>query len=123
MILVVASHPDTRDAIVPLISAKGYKVSAIDCSDEVLTQMRFQQPSLVILDCDLPDSFDLLAQIRAEPRIASIPVVMYSESSANVREKALGIGADAFVPKGSLDWVELITEITRFVGPPPSQKK
>ena len=28
-------------------------------------------------------------------------------------------GADAFVLKGSLDWADLLTEIERFVGPPP----
>jgi CheY-like chemotaxis protein len=123
MILVVASHPDTRDTFVKLISDRGYKVDAIDCGDQVLTRMSFQRPSLVILDCDLHDSFDLLAKIRSEPRIASVPVVMFSESGGCSQERAMEKGADAFVAKGSLDWVELITEINRFVGPPPSPKQ
>lgn len=120
MILVVASHPQTREAIIPLIADRGYRVAAVNCGDEFLSVVRFRPPSLVILDCDLSDSFGMLAKMRAEPRTAAIPVVMYSETGGKVRTTALGNGADAFVEKGSLDWFELMTEIARFVGPPPS---
>jgi CheY-like chemotaxis protein len=120
MILVVASHPATRDTLASLVSAKGYPVTALDCGEEVLKWVRFRSPSLLILDCDLEENFETLAKVRAEKRIAPVPVVMYSESDANLREKALGKGAHAFVPKGSLDWAEIMTEINRFVGPPPA---
>jgi two-component system OmpR family response regulator len=119
MILVVASHPDIREAILPLVRAKGYEVAAIDCGDEVLNRLRFQSPSVVILDCGVADSFELLAKIRAEPHARSTPVVMFSADDQDIRRKALLKGADAYVPKGSLDWVELIAEIKRFAGAPP----
>jgi DNA-binding response OmpR family regulator len=122
MILVVASHLETRDALVPLIAAKGYKVAAVDCGDEVLKRLRFQTPSLVVLDCGVSDSFELLADIRTKARVPSVPVVMFSADDQNLKQKALVKGADAYVPKGSLDWAELLAEIKRFAGPPPENR-
>jgi CheY-like chemotaxis protein len=118
MILIVAGHAPTRDALVPLVAARGYPTAAVDCGDEVIHWLRFRRPSVVVLDCGLPDSFDVLARIRGEPRAGATPVVMFSADDENVREQALLRGADAYVPKGSLDWADLIAEIHRFAGPP-----
>lgn len=118
MILVVASHQETREALTPLVASRGYPVDAIECGDELLKRLRFQRPSLVIIDCGLKDSFKMLKSVRAEPVAAATPVVMFSVNDENLREKALLQGADAYVPKGSLDWIELMAEIERFVGPP-----
>ena len=121
MILVVAHQPETRDALIPLITRAGHPAAAVDCGEEVLKRVRFQKPSLVILDCGIADSFDTLANIRAEPSARSTPVVMFSADDENLMQKALLQGADAYVPKGSLDWSELLTEIRRFAdtGPRP----
>jgi CheY-like chemotaxis protein len=119
MILLVASHPDSRQLLPRLISAKGYPVATLDCNDDLLPRLRFQPPALLIVDCDIPDSFNTLDLVRASPITTSVPVIMYSHSDTNLREKALAKGATAFIPKGSLDWADLLTEITRHLGPPP----
>jgi CheY-like chemotaxis protein len=121
MIWVVTSHAQTREALVPLVAAKGYEVAGVECGDEVVKRARFRKPTLVIIDCALPDSFDLLARIRAEPVARETPLVMFSIDDDDVREKALLKGADAYVPKGSLDWAELLMEIHRYAGPPAGQ--
>ena len=120
MIWVVSDHQETRDALVPLIAAIQYQVAAIDCGDEVVKRLRFQITSLIIVDCGLPDSFHLIAKIRSHPRSATTPIVMFSTDSQDLKEKALLRGADAYVPKGSLDWAELLDEVRRFAGPPSS---
>ena len=119
MILVVAGSARTRDALVPLIAARGYAVSAVDCGEEVLRHLRFRPAAAVVLDCGVPDSFEVLAKVRSEFRARSTPVIMFSTDDQDLKEMALLRGADAYVPKGSLDWVELLTEIRRFAGPPP----
>jgi two-component system chemotaxis sensor kinase CheA len=121
MILVVASHPETRDALVPLVARKGYPVDAVDCGDEMLARLRFRLPALVILDCDLPDSFDMLGDIRSQPHSTALPVVMFSAPDERIRQRAIAAGADAYVGKGSLDWAELLQAITDLVGPPSDQ--
>ena len=119
MILLVASAQQTRAALKPLITASGYDVTDIDCDEAIDQRMRFRLPLAVIIDCGIPDSFDLLAKIRADVHSHSVPVVMFSSDDQNLRDKALLKGADSYVPKGSLDWAELIAEIRRFAGPPP----
>jgi len=123
MIWIVTDHRRTREVLAPLVIAQGYKVAEIDCGDEVLKRIRFQLPSLVVADCGLPNSFELIAKIRAEPRSRSIPVIMFTIATEDLKEKALLKGADAYVPKGSLDWIELLTEIGRFVGPPSNRNR
>jgi CheY-like chemotaxis protein len=120
MIWVVTDHRSTREVLVPLISAKGYKVAEIECGDEVLKRVRFQISALMVVDCGLPDSFELIAKVRSEPRSRSVPIVMFTRADEDLREKAILKGADAYVPKGSMDWAELLVEIRRFAGPPPA---
>jgi|SRR5579859_3701485 len=123
MIWVVSDNQATRDALVPLIAALSYEVAGIECGDEVIKRSRFQTASLIIVDCGLPDSFELIAKIRSDPRSASTPIVMFSIDSQNRKEQALLRGADAYVPKGSLDWAELLEEVRRFAGPPTNSNE
>ncbi|MFO0858983.1 MAG: response regulator [Phycisphaerales bacterium] len=118
MIWVVTNHAATRQSLAPLIAAKGYQVADFDCSDEVHRRLRFQAPALIVIDCGLPDGFETLGKIRSEPRATPIPVVMFSIDNQNLKERALLSGADGYVPKGSLDWAELLAEVVRFAGPP-----
>jgi two-component system alkaline phosphatase synthesis response regulator PhoP len=118
MIWVVTDHHDTRGTLVPLIAAKGYPAAEIECGDEVRKRIQFQTPILVIIDCGMPDSFEVLAMIRAQVHPKPIPVIMFSIDDQNLKEKALLHGADAYVPKGSMDWAELLVEVVRFAGPP-----
>lgn len=118
MIWVVTNHHDTRKSLAPLIAAKGYPVEEFDCGEEVLKRVRFQSPALIIIDCGVSDSFDMLTAIRGEARSRAIPIVMFSIDDQNLKDKALLAGADAYVPKGSLDWAELLVEVVRFAGPP-----
>ncbi|HKQ49717.1 MAG TPA: response regulator [Phycisphaerae bacterium] len=118
MIWVVTNHQDTRRSLAPLIAAKGYQVTEFDCGEEVLKRVRFQTPTLIIIDCGVSGSFDMLKAIRGEARSRAIPVVMFSIDDQILKDQALLSGADAYVPKGSLDWAELLIEVVRFAGPP-----
>jgi CheY-like chemotaxis protein len=117
MIWVVTDDATTRGALTGLIRGKGYKADGIECGDEVVKRLRFQMMALAVIDCSLPDSFELIGKIRAEPRTRSVPVILFTRADENLREKALLKGADAYVPRGSLDWLELLAEIQRFAGP------
>ena len=47
------------------MEAKGYAVAEIECGDEVVKRIAFQDPSLIIVDCGMPDSFATLTKVRA----------------------------------------------------------
>jgi DNA-binding response OmpR family regulator len=118
MILLVVNHEATHTALVPLIEAKGFKAFPAQCGEEALHCVRTFRPRLIILDCGLPDSFEIMSAIRKEKPGQHTPIVMFSRGDPEIRQKALQSGADGFVAKGSLDWANLLDEIVRFVGPP-----
>lgn len=122
MIWLVSDHHGTRQSLPGLLAAKAYKVAELDCGDEVLKRVRFQTPALIIIDCGFRDAFGTLAKLRAQEPSRPIPVVMFSIDDQNQRERALLAGADAYVPKGSLDWAELLLEVVRFAGSPSNDR-
>jgi CheY-like chemotaxis protein len=78
-------------------------------------------PCLVLLDLKLPrkDGFEVLAWIRQDPRLATLPVVAYSSSQNNAdRNKTLGLGATDYVVKMSnvddiATWLRTLASLCR----------
>jgi CheY-like chemotaxis protein len=71
------------------------------------------RPDLVLLDLNLPkrNGFEILVEIKATESLRSIPVIIFSSSSAPTdKTRSLSLGADKFVNKpNSLDlFVEAI---------------
>lgn len=60
------------------------------------------QPSLIVLDLKMPrvDGFEVLTQIKADPALRSIPVVILTSSLMDTDlTRAYGLGANAYVAK------------------------
>lgn len=119
MIWVVTDVSHTKDELIPLIEKRGYTARHIDCVSDVTKMAKFSRPALLILDCGIANSSDLVTKIRADPQMVKLPLVMFTTSNEDHRVEAMSRGADAFVLKRSMDWAELLHEIIRFVGPPP----
>lgn len=69
------------------------------------------RPDLVLLDLNLPkrDGFEVLAEIKATEHLRSIPVIIFSSSSAPAdKTRSLALGAESFVNKPSS--LELFSE-------------
>jgi CheY-like chemotaxis protein len=120
MILVVEDHPDTRRALLRLLSMEGYEAVPAGCGQDALAFLRDNRPRLVLLDCGLPDvdGLAVFRAIRSDRRLDETRVVMYSAYDGDKRDEALAAGVDGYVVKSLLDWLHLIGEIRRFAGPP-----
>jgi chemotaxis family two-component system response regulator Rcp1 len=62
------------------------------------------RPDLVLLDLNLPrkSGFEVLAEIRRDPDLSDIIVVVFSTSTSPYdRDVAFELGADDYIPKGS----------------------
>jgi|HubBroStandDraft_5_1064220.scaffolds.fasta_scaffold301375_2 chemotaxis family two-component system response regulator Rcp1 len=78
------------------------------------------RPALVLLDLHMPkkDGFQILAGIRANPELATVPVAIFTTSQRPAdREQALALGADHYIqkPSGIADLTALSAMLARIV--------
>ena len=118
LLLVVDDYQDTLDALVRILRLEGYEAAGASSAQEAMSFLGANTPSLVVLDYNMGDTDGLtvFADMKKDPRLAKIPVIMFSANDDRVKEMALRAGVDAYVKKGSLDWGELHREIIRLVG-------
>ncbi len=88
-ILVVEDDARTREVISELLTASGYPVVALGDAAQTRAWMAASLPSLVILDLLLPEvsGFELLAEWRASPRTAELPVFVLTGKDLSVEEE------------------------------------
>ena len=74
---LVEDHPATREAIRAFLEQDGHTVLEAGTGLEALTVAGVAAPDLILLDLRLPDAhgFDLAQRLRAEARMASIPIL------------------------------------------------
>ena len=74
-------------------------------------------PVLILLDINMPkmNGFDVLKEIRADPKLRLIPVVIFT-SSHHKRdvERAYELGANAYVAKPSNNFIDVIGDVLKF---------
>ena len=78
-----------------------------------LAALRERVPALLLLDMNLPDGsgMDVLAVVRAESRLAAMPVVVVSADAMSAQvDAALAAGADSYLPK-PLRMAEVLSHI------------
>ena len=122
--MVVDDDPDDVDLFLEALS-KIDKTLICDSSKngrDLLNKLEsgtISNPEIIFLDVNMPDinGWDCLANLKADSRFSSIPVIMYSTSSAKRdTEKALKLGALGFYEKPSsfsllIDFLQMIVSI------------
>ena len=101
-VLVIEDDPLAARLLEHQLSAEGYHVSVALNGLQGLRVCRAERPDLVLLDLMLPgmDGFEVLSQIRSDPRTAEIPVVVVSAKTDPAdQEMAARIGANAYLAK------------------------
>ena len=86
---------------------------------EVLREQSVPLPDLILLDLNLPrmDGRELLSEIRADPRLTRIPVVVLTTSDAEadiVRSYELHANAYVTKPVDLQRFLEVVREIDNF---------
>jgi two-component system chemotaxis response regulator CheY len=102
LVLVVEDHEDTQTCVAQQLEDYGFEVATASDGESAMRLMRERRPALVYLDMNLPNvsGYDVCEQIRTDPMLQDIPVVMTSaQTSISVRASCMEAGADAFVPK------------------------
>ncbi|GAA5019939.1 hypothetical protein GCM10023258_08060 [Terrabacter aeriphilus] len=101
VLLVVEDNHDMRDYIVRHV-VEDYDVVTVRDGVEALARLRSARPSIVLADVMMPrmDGLTLVREIRADPALRDLPVVLLS-ARAGVDASAAGLehGADDYVVK------------------------
>jgi len=101
-ILVVEDNFALRDQIEATLEFNDYEVIVASDGLEGLEKARNEAPQLVLSDLMMPggSGLDMVRQIRSNPEIAGIPIVLISArvSASDVRE-GMNLGADDYLTK------------------------
>jgi CheY-like chemotaxis protein len=79
-ILVVDDDHDYQATVRLILEAAGYEVSSAYSEPEGLDVARLEQPDVILLDIIMPgmDGFETLEQIKSDPEMRDIPVIVIS---------------------------------------------
>lgn len=117
-VLVVEDSITARMLVKNILEAAGYSVATAVDGKDALAKLRGEEYDLVVSDVEMPrmDGFDLTAQIRADLRMAGLPVVLVTaRETREDRERGMEVGANAYIVKSSFDQVNLLEVIQRLV--------
>jgi CheY-like chemotaxis protein len=112
-VLIVEDDPDALEALGDLLDSHGYAVASARNGAEALELLgRSPLPGLIVLDLLMPtmDGWEFRRRQKKDPRIANIPVVVVSASSA-----AKPIDADSILRK-PVNIDRLLETIARHCG-------
>jgi DNA-binding response OmpR family regulator len=101
-VLVVDDEPESLKLFGYALHRQGYEVFVAQSGEEALESIRKYRPDLVILDIMMPgmDGFEVCRQIRADPEVQHVPVMMLTAKSGT-EDKVAGFesGADDYLSK------------------------
>jgi CheY-like chemotaxis protein len=101
-VLIIEDEAEVRNFASRVLELEGYRILQAKDGDEGLRLVRRGGISLVLLDLKLPrgDGWVVLEQVKKEPELSSIPVIVFTASVAEPqRERALAMGAADYLVK------------------------
>jgi CheY-like chemotaxis protein len=115
-VLVVDDDPDARRITTGVLRALGADVREAVDGEAALDAMRRRRPDVAVIDLLMPvlDGFGVLAAMRADPRLRSVPVVVLTTKSLTPAERQyLARTAERVIEKGEHRLSDVATLILR----------
>lgn len=93
-VLLVDDDQDFVEATKMVLESKPYEVLVAYNGDEGLAKARKEKPDLIILDVIMPvkDGFTAAEQLKKDPELKNIPVIMLTSFSQKVGETSISMG-------------------------------
>jgi CheY-like chemotaxis protein len=102
-VLVVDDEPDVRLIARLVLAAAGFEVREVESGEAALAELHGgRSPDVLLLDVRMPgiDGWEVLRQLRSEPNLAELPVVVFTaDLGARAEAKAHVDDAHLFVSK------------------------
>lgn len=117
-LLVVEDSITSRALLKNIMESAGYRVATAVDGIDALTTLRSGVFDLVVSDVEMPrmDGFDLTARIRADKKLAELPVILVTAlESREHKERGIDVGANAYIVKSSFDQSNLLEVVRRLI--------
>ena len=117
-VLIVDDEPFNVDYLQQQLVDCNYHLLTAFNGREALEKIESQQPDLILLDLIMPvvDGFAVLAQVKADPVLRDIPIIIISaEKDSRSVVKGIKQGAEDYLTK-PIDEVLLIQKLKEFLG-------
>jgi chemosensory pili system protein ChpA (sensor histidine kinase/response regulator) len=118
LVLVVDDSLTVRRVTQRLLAREGYRVATAKDGLEALERLAEERPVVLLSDIEMPrmDGFDLVRNVRADERLADLPVVMITSRIAQKhRDYAVELGVDHYLGKPYSE-EELLALVARYAG-------
>jgi CheY-like chemotaxis protein/signal transduction histidine kinase/HAMP domain-containing protein len=117
-LLVVEDNEIERNAVIELLGHGDIEIATAGRGDEALALLGAEHFDCVVLDLRLPDmtGFELLEHLHADPRLAEVPVVVFTGKDLNQKEEdRLNLLAKSIVLKDVRSPERLLDETALFL--------
>ncbi|WP_343731266.1 ATP-binding protein [Duganella sp.] len=114
-LLVADDQPENRRLLHDMLAPLGFAVTHAGHGQAVLDQLALQPPDLLLMDIAMPglDGLETLRRLRADPRLAALPVIAVSASAGGAdRQQLLDAGFNDRLSK-PIDLDQLLAALHR----------
>jgi CheY-like chemotaxis protein len=108
------------------LTLEQFTVITADNGMEAIKLLSQEVPDLILLDLMMPvmDGYKVLQVIKTDPRLAGIPVLVFSaRGQAEEVEKALNLGAAGYIVKATTKPNEVVEQIRKVLSQKPEVRE
>lgn len=117
-VLIIEDEEDAAELFAEMMRVSGFRVVKTLRSAPAITMMTVDKPDLVLLDIMMPEvsGLDILRQMRREPYLANIPVIVVTAKGmpADIKN-GMEAGASTYLTK-PVGFQELKEAVERTLG-------
>lgn len=117
-VLIIEDEEDAAELFAEMMRVSGFRVIKTSRSAPAITMMTVDKPDLVLLDIMMPEvsGLDILRQMRREPYLANIPVIVVTAKGmpADIKN-GMEAGANTYLTK-PVGFQELKEAVERTLG-------
>ncbi len=105
-VLIIDDDDDARDLLSRFLEREGYNVATASGGEEGLRLAKEIKPAVITLDVMMPsmDGWAVLSNLKKDPELAAIPVIMLT--IVEEEQMGLALGASEYLTK-PIDWEKL----------------
>lgn len=117
-ILIVEDDQFLTSAYRVKLTKAGFEIIIAVDGEEAMNALLKEIPDVILLDLVLPkkDGFEVLKEIRANPKLKSIPVLIASNLGQKEDiDRGMGLGATDYIVKSDMSLDDLVTKINSLI--------